>query len=255
MTSLFGMTHYDRILYLSSPGVLLNPAPLDSLLAYAPEQSFAALRGSNPEHPSISDSLYLLRPSKKMYTNFTQTLSTTPTSDFSLLSNAFPVPGAYFPEYLLPASSPLVSTTSSLTFYSERDIKTSFNTSDFLDNTAWVRLWDPELPGPEYDVPYHERHRVAPKDENARIVWERLYNVFQEDRMEVCGLDLETYHEAKAPEQNDEAVPVKMPVEDKHKEQEVKLQIEGILSGEGRLEKSRPIDMVSGGDSMDGILM
>lgn len=260
LASAFGLTDYDRILHLASPGIMLDPAPLDSLLAYAPAQPFAALPGLHSEAPSFSDSLYLFRPSHTTYKNFTETLSTKAASDFSLLAGTFPVPGAYFPDYLLPADSPVVATTSSLTLYSERSISTRFNTTEFLSRTAWVRLWDPDLPGPEYDVPYHERRQVAPADENARIVWERLYSVFREDRMEVCGLDLDTFqgeYGAKTREEKSSEKKVAVQVDDKVKEEEVKVQIEGILRGEGvvEVEDTHLVDVKSGDEGADGILM
>jgi len=68
-----------------------------------------------------------------------------------------------------------------------------FNATIFEKMTTYVRLSDPELPGPEYDVPYYERVALRPSNEEARGAWERLYEKFRQRRMEVCGLDLETW--------------------------------------------------------------
>lgn len=72
-----------------------------------------------------------------------------------------------------------------------RNALEGFNVSVFEAATTYVRLSDPELPGPEYDVPYADRARIRPKNSEAREAWEKLYERFRQRRMEVCGLDLE----------------------------------------------------------------
>lgn len=66
----------------------------------------------------------------------------------------------------------------------------SFNSTQFLASTAYVRLTDPEFPGPEYDIPYGEMVKLRPKENEVRWVWEKLYFKFRGGRMDVCGLDL-----------------------------------------------------------------
>lgn len=66
----------------------------------------------------------------------------------------------------------------------------SFNSTQFLGTTAYVRLADPEFPGPEYDVPYSQMVQMRPKEDEPRWVWEKLYFKFRGGRMDICGLDL-----------------------------------------------------------------
>ena len=49
------------------------------------------------------------------------------------------------------------------------------------------------MPGPEYDVPYSTRVKMRPLNTQADEAWSRLYERFRQQRMEVCGLDLEYY--------------------------------------------------------------
>lgn len=81
-----------------------------------------------------------------------------------------------------------------------RDAADGFNLTAFEGETTYVRLSDPELPGPEYDVPYADRVRIRPNDEQAREAWEKLYERFRQRRMEVCGLDLEYWERSASAE-------------------------------------------------------
>lgn len=74
-----------------------------------------------------------------------------------------------------------------------RNAVDDFNMTAFEQATTYVRFADPELPGPEYDVPFAERARIRPQNEQAQEAWSRLYERFRQRRMEVCGLDLEVY--------------------------------------------------------------
>lgn len=78
----------------------------------------------------------------------------------------------------------------------------SFNSTQFLSSTAYVRLADPEIPGPEYDVPYGRMVQLRPKEDEPRWVWEKLYFKFRGGRMDICGLDLlvPTRPKVEAPE-------------------------------------------------------
>lgn len=68
-----------------------------------------------------------------------------------------------------------------------------FNATKFLSEAAYVHISDPELPGPEYDLPYYEIVRRRPEDEDQGYLWEKMYSTYKDRRYEVCGLDLETW--------------------------------------------------------------
>ena len=49
-----------------------------------------------------------------------------------------------------------------------RNVVDDFNATAFEKMTTFVRLSDPEIPGPEYDVPYSERAKLRPQNEQAQ---------------------------------------------------------------------------------------
>lgn len=82
----------------------------------------------------------------------------------------------------------LVAKTSSLRL--ENDV---FHVDDYLENTAYIQLSDPQLPGPEYNVPQKLLLSAKPATVGPGKAWERSYEIFRERRMDVCGLDLEPF--------------------------------------------------------------
>lgn len=109
-------------------------------------------------------------------------------TDLDLFRKSFPVPDSLLSAWSMSLGN---------LFYESTWLRNSiegFNSTIFTEATAYVHLSDPELPGPEYDVPYYDRVRIRPKNEEARVVWEKLYETFRQRRMEICGLDLETWN-------------------------------------------------------------
>ena len=54
-----------------------------------------------------------------------------------------------------------------------------------------MQLLDPNIPGPEYDVPRSLFLQSRPEEIEARKAWEELYEIYRLRRMDICGLDLE----------------------------------------------------------------
>ena len=71
------------------------------------------------------------------------------------------------------------------------NVGTQFNASAFIEETAYVRIKDDRLPGPEYGAPRGRLADAMPREMEARRAWEAVYERFREARMDVCGLDLE----------------------------------------------------------------
>lgn len=188
LASIFSLTEYDRVLYLEPPGVLLDSSSLDALLAFAPEQSVAALP-ANETKSVLSTHLLLARPSAMHLNRLLRTYSSRPQSDLDLFQHVFPAPESLLSDWFMSPDA-LMADTASLALAT-----TTFNASSYLSFTAYIRLWDPGLPGPEYNVPYTDKERVRPKPRAAKDVWDRMYEIFRQERMEVCGLDLETWRE------------------------------------------------------------
>jgi len=62
---------------------------------------------------------------------------------------------------------------------------------------------DPELPGPEYDVPYANIVKMRPKGEDQGFLWEKMYSTYKDRRYGVCGMDLETWQPPVTEEKGD----------------------------------------------------
>ncbi|KAF2085304.1 glycosyltransferase family 8 protein [Saccharata proteae CBS 121410] len=173
ISSLFTYTSYTRLLYLSGPGILLDALSLDSLLAFAPPTPFAALPSPNDNMSNNpGPSLILLEPSPH-YTSNPASIPHTPTTLTPLAND---------PTTLLTSTSALRHP-----HPTESD---PFNSTAFLATTAYITFSDPELAGPEYDIPYDEMVRLRPEGSEERWAWEKLYERFREGRLGVCRLDL-----------------------------------------------------------------
>jgi hypothetical protein len=188
LASLYSLVDYERLIYLQGPGVLLDASSLDSLLAFSQSEPMAAYPAS-PERNDMSTSLLMIHPTAASFQQLKALRSTNPTSDLDLFRATFSMPSSLISEWSLSMGN-VVYESPSLRALSESD---SFNATAFEQSTTFVRLSDPEIPGPEYDIPYSTRVKLRPKNEQAQEAWSRLYERFRQQRMEVCGLDLEYY--------------------------------------------------------------
>ena len=66
-----------------------------------------------------------------------------------------------------------------------------FNLSSFIDQTSYVHISDPGMLGPEFGSPRSRLIRARPEQTEPQEVWEAVYERYRQQRMEVCGLDLE----------------------------------------------------------------
>ncbi|KAF2001653.1 glycosyltransferase family 8 protein [Amniculicola lignicola CBS 123094] len=186
LASLYALTTYERILYLQGPGTLLDVSALDSLLAFSKSEPLAAFPAT-PERKALSTSLLLIHPSQDDFGRLKELRSSQPLTDLELFRQTFAAEDSLISEWSLSMGN--------VVYESQRlrDAVDGFNETLFEQATTYVRLSDPELPGPEYDVPYYARAALRPRNEEARAAWEKLYEEFRQRRMEVCGLDLETW--------------------------------------------------------------
>ena len=184
LASLYTLVNYERIVYLQGPGSLLDASALDSLLAFSKSEPMAAYPAT-PERKDLSTALLLVHPSTQSYRQLKELRSAKPMGDLNLFRQAFAAPDSLISEWSLSMGN-VVYESQKL-----RDAVDGFNATIFKGATTYVRLSDPELPGPEYDVPYYLRVELRPENLEARGAWETLYERFRQRRMEVCGLDLE----------------------------------------------------------------
>lgn len=147
----------------------------------------------------MSTSLLLVHPSSERFQQLKELRSSMPMSDLELFRQSFAVPESLFSEQSLSMGN--------VVYESQELRKTGddFNATSFEEATTYVRLSDPELPGPEYDVPFFERTAIRPENLEARAAWEKMYERFRQRRMEVCGLDLEYWTPALEGGSADEA--------------------------------------------------
>lgn len=186
LASLYSLVDYERLIYLQGPGVLLDASSLDSLLAFSKSEPMAAYPAT-PERKDMSMSLLMVHPTQASFQQLKAMRSTKPTSDLDLFRNTFTVPGSLISEWSLSMGNVV---------YESQELRAAsnnFNATAFEQSTTFVRLSDPEIPGPEYDIPYSARVKLRPQNEQAQEAWSKLYERFRQQRMEVCGLDLEYY--------------------------------------------------------------
>lgn len=187
LATLYSLTEYERLLYLQSPGTLMSASALDSMLAFSKSKTMAAYPAS-AARDALSTSMLLIHPSATVYRDLKEMRTKKPSTDLALLRRAFAAPKSLM--------SPLALSMGNLV-YGTRELRQgsdeAFNATAWEEATTFVRFTDPELPGPEYDMDYFLKQEMQPKDEDARVVWENLYEKFRNRRIEVCGLDL-LYH-------------------------------------------------------------
>lgn len=189
LASVYELRDVSRAMILSTPGLVLDATPLDSVLAYAPHASVALLQVN--ETTLITDSdLLLAAPAVDSYAALRASDFTNSPSDIALVQRALP-------EALrLDSSSDEMQLVRSVgTLHNvEKDFGPA-NASAFLSSAAYIRFSDPKLPGPEYDVPYGDKVKARPRNKDGDWVWTKLYGQFAQKRMDICGLDLEPWRE------------------------------------------------------------
>lgn len=111
---------------------------------------------------------------------------------------AQPIPDSELLAQLMPEHNILVSLSTDQE-YNEIVVQTShlhrqpedFEATSFLSSTSYMHISDPNLPGPEYDIPRDMFLREAPSESQTRRLWESMYEQFRDLRITICGLDLE----------------------------------------------------------------
>ena len=183
---MYSLVDYERIIYLQGPGVLLDASALDSLLAFSKSEPMAAFPATS-ERSDLSTSLLMIHPSQQSFSQLKALRASKPTTDLSLFRSTFAAPESLISEWSLSMGNVVYESQ-----YLREEVD-GFNATQFEEATTFVRLSDPEIPGPEYDIPFPDRVKLRPQNLEAEEVWSKLYERFRQRRMEVCGLDLEVY--------------------------------------------------------------
>ena len=172
---------FNRLIYLRPSGLISDSGQLDLLFTLPMDTPVLGI--SSTGHKEDEDvSIVIFQPSAKSYTEIINDFPTKDYSDTGFLQ------GIHAMTDFAEDQVHLVTKTSSLRL--EEDV---FNADEFLDYTAYIHLSDAELPGPEYDAPQRRISSAKPAGFGPRKAWERSYEIYREQRMSVCGLDLEPF--------------------------------------------------------------
>lgn len=195
LVDLLSLTLLNRLIYLKPSGLILDSAKLDMLFTLPMESAMLGISG-NPHDEDTIPSVILLEPSEKAYNDTLSSIPAGSSSDEEFLRHVSLVAGTR-------GQNNIVAKTSAIHLESDR-----FNLTEFIESTSYVQLSDPGLPGPEFNVPRRQLLRAKPKQPIHRRAWETVYEMFREQRMSVCGLDLEP-----TPESSSEKTVVTNPTE------------------------------------------
>jgi hypothetical protein len=183
---------FDRVLMMESPGLVVDAEPLDAVLAFTEDTPFTMLHDTVEDDGVHSEDMLLLSPSKEAHGELSVLMSSSTFKDSkaalapTFLAKAFPHP------LLLESSttdSALVRAVGAL--HAARD---DFNQTAYMSNVAYLRFWDPKLPGgPHFDFDWDTKRAARPKSARADWTWTSLYARFAQTRKDVCGLDLDAW--------------------------------------------------------------
>ena len=208
LTNLLSLITFNRIVYFPPSGLVMDATPLDLLFTLPIEEDKKGMLGLFDPRGRTSDEeggqrkkrgdssgldpdILILEPSKKLYQDMAAALP----------EGAFEDKEFYGLVHMAPAA------TSGDEKSSEKDegalvvdtgrlgaADAQFEARDVTERTAYVRLRDFDLPGPEYDVPRWLMEQKAPSGGGeARRAWFGVYEKYWTERMSVCGLDLEPW--------------------------------------------------------------
>ncbi|KAL8836056.1 MAG: hypothetical protein Q9170_003069 [Blastenia crenularia] len=179
LAGLLSLTAYNRLIYLPPSGLVLNTSGLDHLFTLPMTSDFLGI-SAGPVGEATAPSVILLSPSKESFQATLASLDSETYDEETFLSKISLL--ADLPEDQVH----VIATTSSLR--SEDD---GFLAAEFMDSTSYVQISDPDILGPEYDTSREVLASARPKKPQPRKAWQDLYEKYRQQRMDVCGLDLE----------------------------------------------------------------
>jgi hypothetical protein len=170
---------------LPTPTLVLNSGPLDSMLAFHDNSQNLSIYPATQR--VTSSNLLLITPSKPTLEFLIDARRMTGQSDAELFKTAFPNPHTLSTDTDPVFRSSLYSTLETLRTTEPK--ANGFNATEFLDDTALLRIADSGLPGPEYDAPYDDVVNLRPKNEDQAFLWENMYSTYKDRRYRVCGMN------------------------------------------------------------------
>ncbi len=181
--SLLSLTSFNRVVYFPASGLILNSGGIDMLFTLPMETPMLGI-SANTQDESTVPSVLLFQPSTQAVRDMGQSLAAGNYSEDDYLQNI------QLMTDFAGDQVHLVAKTSAL--HLEND---QFDATEFLDVTSYVHLSDPLMPGPEFDAPRERLGLARPSQVQPRRAWLDVYERYREQRMDICGLDLEPFAE------------------------------------------------------------
>ena len=181
LTHLLAFDWFYRILFLRPSGLLLDTSQTDRLFTLPMESSALAISTGTMDGLSEA-AMLLIQPSRN---NHADALAMLPEGDFSDRDYLSSVPA--MTDFAEDQVS-LLASTSSLKAEDE-----AFNATQWLGETAYVYFTDPDLRGPAFNTPQEVKAKARPRSRKARSAWEKVFETYRQQRMDICGLDLEAW--------------------------------------------------------------
>lgn len=181
LTGLLSLTGFNRLIWLRPSGLVRDSDQLDLLFTLPMETPVLGISATN--HGGDTEaSIVLFEPSKTAYQHVIDSLNEASYSETGFLHD---IP---MMTDLAEDKVHLVGKTSAL--QSESD---HFDATEFMDITGFIHIFDPNHPGPEYDIPKEKLPSIQPRGVEPRKAWERSYELYRQQRIDLCGLDLEPF--------------------------------------------------------------
>ena len=172
-------TEFKSVLYLQPRGFVANAIMLDRLFGLAVASSkYSVTHFVGPATGADEPLAFMMSPSPELHQKAKQDLSASMSAEqcAEALDSRPSAADAFL------SSSSLRST----------QVKNSYSDANpFFNFTGYVKFTDPEIIGPEFDIPRQAWLRARPAVDGPRQLWESLYEQYRGQRMGVCGLDLE----------------------------------------------------------------
>ena len=179
LSNLLSLTMFDRLIYLQPSGLIINSERLDTFFTQPMESEIEGVFAKHHEE-SQEPPVIVFEPSEESLNTSMAVIEAGHYREDEFLRN-------------LPSSNAVTSNgkdsiVETSVIHLEDD---NFNLANFIDQTSYIRISDPGMLGPEFSSPRSRIIRARPEQTEAREVWEAIYERYRQQRMEVCGLDLE----------------------------------------------------------------
>jgi len=192
LAAVYSLADLDRALVLQAPGLILEAEALDQVLAYSTSTELAVI-DENKDLGLSGEEILLIRPARDAFAALRASEMANATADMTadirFFNHILPSPLVLNLETDKESHHQLVRSISAL-----RHVEHGFDPKEWLRTTSYLRFSDDKLPrGPEFDSPWDDKRAARPKNRDADWIWTDLYGRFAQERVEVCGLDLDIW--------------------------------------------------------------